>query len=93
MHFLFRLVASIVMLLALTRAALVLRKAPQYFSRDDRGAVYDCSDFSAADAGVVDRIERMARDVSPGASLFCLGAILYVLTRMSADQEQGKDLG
>lgn len=89
MHCLFRLVAIVVMLVAFTKGTLVLV--------DVRHDSADGPSTTSAEGGLdaprlTDRIMRFAQHFSPAASLFCFGAILYVLTRISSVQEQGKDI-
>lgn len=89
MHCLFRLVAVVVMLVAFTEGTLVLIDVRHYSA--------DRPSTTSAEGGLdtprlTDRVMRFARDFSPAAMLFCFGAILYVLTRISWVQEQGKDI-
>ena len=105
MHFLFRLVAIVVMLVALTEWALVLRGDVRQFFASRASTSSASSDEDSRPSSRFDRdedprsssswtaeIQRFAQHSHSPASLFCFGAILNVLTRISWVQEQGKEI-
>jgi hypothetical protein len=90
MHFLFRVVAVVVMVVALARWGLVLADTRKYFAGESTGRPVDVAFGQPAEW--TGRVEYFLLAQGGPATLFCFGAILYALTRISWVQEQGKDI-
>jgi hypothetical protein len=89
MHFLFRLVSAVVMVVALTHCVLILADAKQYTVTPPNSTA---NRSGADEVSVSQRLRWLAVALYSPASLFCLAAILWALTRISWVQEQGKDI-
>jgi len=86
MRFILRIVAFVAMLLAVTDAVWTTTNLVWNMTRPSSART--ASDSTDRASAVLPTIERGCAELSGPAGLFCLGAILYVLIRISVEQEQ-----